>query len=376
MTAVSSAPSPRPRAAAKVGVVGCGQISGAHLRAWKKTDGFAVAGVFDLNRELAQKRAAEYGVPRIFDTVDQLLAECDVVDVCTPPHTHARLARDVLAAGRHLLIEKPVVIEVTDWEGIVAAASSSTGKLAVIHNLKFAQGVRTAKQWVDQGRIGDVIRVQREFLTSAATDRMLVGDKHWSHKLPGGRWFETLPHELYLTHWFAGPLELASVAITHTERAPSGAPADEVAITLRGERALGTIHFSAHCEVNRRVFTVQGTHGHISVDILSDQASLVTIKDGKWKRAVGQPVLAAGQTLLGAVSDRSRYGLDRLRGESPHSRVIRAFAQYVRGHGDAPTPMDEIDYVVRHGDKIGRTIDAQLRAMGVVPGSERSGEAR
>ena len=45
---------------------------------------------------------------------------------------------------------------------------------------------------VCSSRFGEVIRVQREFLTHPTTDRMLVGSAHWSHSLPGGRWFETI----------------------------------------------------------------------------------------------------------------------------------------------------------------------------------------
>ncbi len=303
--------------------------------------------------------------------MEQLVDDCAVVDVCTPPQTHAKIARTVLEAGRHLLIEKPVVIDVAEWDGLVAAIKRSNVKVAVIHNLKFAQSVRQAKAWVDAGKIGRILRIQREFLTSPSTDRMLVGDKHWSHRLPGGRWFETLPHELYLTHWFAGPMQLAGVAIASTPNAPPGAPADEVAITLRGDEALATIQFSANCESNRRVFTVQGSHGQIVVDILSDQASLITTSDARWRRAVGQPVIAAGQTLLRAVPDRSRYGWRQLRRETPHDHVIGAFGLHLLGKGPEPTPFDEVDYVVRNCDRIGRAIDAQLRELGRTPSSER-----
>jgi predicted dehydrogenase len=231
--------------------------------------------------------------------------------------------------------------------------------------------VRTAKQWVDEGRIGDIIRVQREFLTSPATDRMLVGHKHWSHRLPGGRWFETLPHELYLTHWFAGAMTPIDAAIASTPAAPPGAPADEVVLTLGGPRALATIHFSANCAANRRVFTLQGSLGQIQVDILSDLATVQTIKDARWSRAAGRPLLAAGQALLQGVGDRSRYGWRRLRGESPHVRAVKAFADYVLDRAESPTPLDEIEYVVVNCDRIGGMIDARLREIGKVPSAER-----
>lgn len=344
----------------KVGLIGCGHISPVHINAWRKAADCKLVGVFDLDKELAQKRAAEAGGARVFDSVEQLLDAVDIADVATPPQTHAKIARQVIAAGKHLVIEKPVVIDVADWDGMAAALQSSKVKLGVIHNLKFAHGPQVARKWVADGRIGRVLRIQREFLTSPRGDRMLVGDKHWSHRLPGGRWFETMPHELYLTHWFAGPLELAGVTVASTPNAPAGAPADEVSISLRGDDRLGTIHFSASCEVNRRIFTVTGTEGQIVVDILGDQATINTVHEARWKRVIGLSALAAGQAILRTIPDRVEYGLRHATKDSAHGRAIAQFARHVRGDDEAPTPFDEVDYVIRNCDKIGRAIETQL----------------
>jgi len=349
--------------ALNVGIVGCGLISAAHIKAWQKTPGFAVRGVIDTNAEQAQKRAAEYKIAEVYDRLDRLIAECDVVDVCTPPQSHAQIAQQAVAGGRHLVMEKPVVTDVADWDRLAGAVRTAGTKLCVIHNAKFLRSVQLAKRWVDEGRIGDVIRVHREFLTHASVDRMLVGEGHWSHKLPGGRWFETMPHELYLTHWFAGPLELSSVTAVRTDAAPPGARAlaDEVVVVLRGKRCIGTFQFSANCQQNRRTLTIQGTTGRIAVDMLSDFASLSTQGDSKLKRAVGGAILEAGKTLLRAAPDRGRYGIERLAGrESPHLRIIQSLGKSLLGQGEEPTPFAEVDYAIRLGDKIGREIDRQV----------------
>ncbi len=343
-----------------IGILGCGHISGAHLKAWARVPDVRVAGVFDLNRELAEKRSREFNVP-IAESLAQLIASSDVVDICTPPQTHAALASQVIAADKHLVLEKPVVTDLADWEKMVEQLKTSPSQIAVIHNMKVAEAVRQAKRWVDAGKIGTIIRIQREFLTSPAQDRMLVGDKHWSHSLPGGRWFETLPHELYLTHYFAVALPVSHVTALHTPDAPSGAPADEVLVTLKGERCIATIHFSAHCEQNRRVFTVQGTHGRIVVDILADYATLATGQDAPLRRALGGGVaFESGGGLVRWVPDRIGYGVRHAQGETPHSRIITMFANYLRGKGEHPTPFDEVDYVIRNCDRIGREIDRQL----------------
>lgn len=343
-----------------VGLVGCGVISEAHLNAWAKTAGFTVRGVLDTNREQAESRAKQFGVSRVYDRLDDLIAECDVVDVCTPPSSHARIAEQALGHQRHLVMEKPMVTDVADWQRMAKLVDGSSTKIAVIHNLKFAHAVRTAKHWVSEGRIGKVIRIQREFLTHPASDRMLVGTGHWSHKLPGGRWFETLPHELYLTHWFVGALELASVTTQCSPDAPSGAPADEVLVTMKGNDCIATFQFSASCRENRRMFTIQGTEGRIVVDLLSDFATIASMKDGTWRRAMGRTLMEAGGTLLQGAADRSRYGLQRLRGDSPHTRIIQSLAKSLIGQGEEPTPFEEVDYVVMNSDRIGREIDRQV----------------
>jgi predicted dehydrogenase len=346
----------------RVGLVGCGVIAPAHLKAWQKVKSCSVQGVFDLNRELATKRAKEFNIVTIYDTLEALIAENDIVDVCTPPQSHSQIAQQVIAAGRYLIIEKPLVTDVADWDKLVALLGDKPEKITVIHNIKFAYAIQQAKRWVEQGQIGRIIRIQREFLTSPETDRMLVGNTHWSHKLPGGRWFETLPHELYLTHYFAGPLELSGVSALHTAHAPAGAPADEVLVTLKNGGCLATIHFSANCQQNRRVFTIQGTEGTIVVDILSDFVSLTKAKDKRWRRAMGGPVLAdSGLNLLRWLPDRSQYLWRRIQGETPHATIIQAFGRYLEGNGLAPTPFAEIDYVVRNCDRIGREIDRQLQ---------------
>ena len=342
-----------------VALIGCGHIAAAHLAGWRQTKGGRVAGVFDVTRALAEKRAAEFGVDKVYRSLQEAIESCQVIDVCTPPHTHAELAEQVLTAHKHLLIEKPLVTAVADWERIKPSLTASS--ICVVHNLKFTRAIQRAKQWVDDGRIGDVIRLHRLFLTSATHDRML-GAAHWSHALPGGRWFETLPHELYLTHMFAGPLTLASVTALHTRAAIVGAPADEVCIVLAGERAISTVHYSASSQENRRSLEIFGTKGKIEVDVLSDSATLSTARDGKWRRAVGVKNLETGHRLAQAILDRADYARARIAKETPHAVLIAAFDRHLAGEEPSPTPIDEIDYVVRNCELIGREIDRAVHA--------------
>lgn len=341
----------------RVALVGCGHISQAHLRGWKRVPNCQVAGVIDVNNDLARQRADQFEVPTVYDDLDEAIAAADVVDVCTPPQTHAGIAEPVLRAGRKLVIEKPVVLTVQEWAPLRALAGDDEGAITVIHNFKFLHSVQRARAWIDEGRIGAVVSIRHEFLVSPGTDRMLA-QPHWSHTLPGGRWQETLPHSLYLTHFLAGALDYDSV--TAVPGPTAGAPATQVVVNLRGERSWGEILFSATCEQNRRVITVQGTDGRIVVDWLGDILTIDRVRDGRLARVAGRSTLEAASIALRVIPDRIGYVRRHLAHQTPHSTILSAFGRHAAGQGPTPTPLAEIEYVVRNCDVIGREIDAAV----------------
>lgn len=345
----------------KVGIVGCGVISVAHIKAWRKTESCRVAGVFDINKEMQSKRAKQFQIEKCYESIEALIEDCDVVDVCTPPQTHAEIAFKAISAGKHVVMEKPMVTDVRDWDAIEREVKINSTTITMIHNLKFSHSVQQAKKWIDQGRVGEVFSLKRQFLTSPEADRMLVGNTHWSHKLPGGRWFETLPHELYLFHFLVGPLKLEHVLALHTQQVPSRTTVDHVLITMQDEKCIATVEYSANCLMNERMLYIYGSKGSITLDLLSDYIFLSAKRDAKWKRAVGLSAIRATKALLRAIPDRSSYLIRQGRGETPHANIIKAFDNYLLGRGPIPTPVEEIDYVVRNCDLIGREIERQIQ---------------
>ncbi len=344
-----------------VGLAGAGHIAGAHLRAWRRAPGCRVAGIYDLRPEAAAARAHAFGVARVYDDLGALIADCQVVDVCTPPDTHAELARRVLDAGRHLLIEKPIVTRLDDWGPLHQRLAAAPVKAAVIHNLKYARAVQLAKRWLEAGRIGRPLRLTRYFLTSPEGDRMLAAERHWSHGLPGGRWFETLPHALYLIHYLLGPLRLAAVeAQRRGGGATPGAAAEEVLIMFSGDGCFADVHYSARCRLNKRQLVIHGETGVLTVDLLADSVALTRGRDRRWRRATGGRLADSAVQLGQWVPDRIKYLSDRLRGLDPHRRLIDAFARHLHDDGPSPTPLAEIDYVVRNSHRIGTAIERQL----------------
>src|SRR5262245_16622766 len=99
----------------KAGVVGAGVFGGNHARKYQGDGRVELVGLFDVDSERAQKLASDLGV-RAVPSIEALLADLDVITIATPPSFHAGPARAALEAGKHVLIEKPLAVDVADGE--------------------------------------------------------------------------------------------------------------------------------------------------------------------------------------------------------------------------------------------------------------------
>ncbi len=342
----------------RVGLLGCGHIADTHVRSWRRSNLATIDAVFDVNADAAAAFAARFRIPRVCASIEDLLAAVDVADDCSPPAAHLRNALAAFGMGRDYLVEKPIVLAMADLETILSAQRASGRRLCVVHNLKFNRGVEAARRWVGAGRIGSVVSLERYFLTHPSADRMLRMPNHWSLRLPGGRWMETLPHELYLTHEFVGALDLAHVVPVRAGSLPAGPTADEVSVTLRGDSAIATFHYSARCRSNVRLLVLNGTDGTVRVDILAGAAVLLPPRTGRWVRGLGADALDALTTMARVLPDRAGALRDRIDGRTPHAALIEAFARSLRDGGPSPVSVEEIAYVVRMSDEVGRMITA------------------
>jgi len=344
----------------KVGIIGCGHISDTHIKSWKKTNNSEVVSVFDVIKDLVSQKAAKYNIRNISASIEEIVGKCDVLDVCTPPKTHFDIAMKVIDAGKHLLIEKPIVTDINEWEILKKAIIEKGIKFSVLHNLKFSLAVQNAKKLINEGKIGQLIRINRYFLTHPNQDRMLLANGHWSHNLPGGRWFETMPHELYITHFFAGHSTLRGVSVITSKNALPGAKAEEVCFVLENDKCISSYHYSSKCNLNKRYIEFIGTEGVIYIDVLSDMLFIDKTVGNRSNRGFGITFKDSLARIFQAFPDRVRYLVQRNKGISPHTRIILQFDAYLQGQEESPTPIEEVDFVVRNCDVVGKEIEKEL----------------
>lgn len=139
-----------------IAIIGAGAIvEYAHLPAYRRA-GLPVAGIYDVNRERAEALAKEYAIERVHADVGDLLADgsTEVVDIAVVPWAQPDLARQALAAGKHLLCQKPLSLDLPTAQELVDRAKAVGVKLAVNQQLRFDEGLAAAREMVRRGWIG------------------------------------------------------------------------------------------------------------------------------------------------------------------------------------------------------------------------------
>lgn len=131
----------------KVGVLGAGHLGKIHLRLLNQSEKYELVGFYDPFEDNAKKVAAEFGY-RKFDTIADLIAAVDVVDIVTPTLSHHDCAVEVIKAGKHVFIEKPISNTVTEAEEIITLAKEYNVKGQVGHVERFNPAFTAVKNQI------------------------------------------------------------------------------------------------------------------------------------------------------------------------------------------------------------------------------------
>ncbi len=229
-----------------IGLVGCGGITKYHLQAYK-TAGYRVVALCDVVREAAEKRRDEfYSAAAVLTDYRKLLAmkEVEVVDVTTHPEIRAPIIADALAANKHVLSQKPFVLDLDEGERLCDLADKQGVVLAVNQNARWAPHFSYIREAVRAGLIGDIASVHCGV--------------HWDHSWVRGTPFERVHHLIlydFAIHWFDLLATLmgdqrASRVFASTVKSPS----QDIMPALMGQAAIefassqATLVFDGHSQ--------------------------------------------------------------------------------------------------------------------------------
>ncbi|MHC5055591.1 MAG: Gfo/Idh/MocA family protein [Planctomycetota bacterium] len=221
-----------PAEAAKVGVVGCGNISGAYLKNSKNYPAFEIAACADLDMERAKAKAAEHGARAC--TVEELLADEEISTVLnlTIPNGHFDVARAALEAGKHAYNEKPLAIERDEGRALVELAREKGLRLGCAPDTFLGAGGQTCRKLIDDGTIGEPVAATA-FMTCRGHESWHPSPEFY-YKAGGGPVFDMGPYYITALVNLLGPVKrvTGSARVTFPERAITSEPKNGTKITV------------------------------------------------------------------------------------------------------------------------------------------------
>ena len=288
------------------GIVGCGMIAGFHARAIQDLPGAKVVAVYTTNPENGKKIADIVGGCEIYTDYARFLKHpgLHIVNVCTPSGAHLEPAAEAAAAGKHVVVEKPLEVTLERCDALIAACERHRVKLCAIFPSRFSPANLTLRQAIAEGRFGRLTLGDTYVKWWRTQQYYDSGGWRGTWKLDGGgAYMNQAIHNVDLLYWFMGDVaEVCGVTATLAHERIEVEDVGVAALRFRNG-ALGTI------EATTAVFP-----GLLKkTEIHGDRGSVIVEQD---------------DILLWTFAD-----------ETPGDQAIRErFAQKIGGTGGASNP--------------------------------------
>lgn len=323
----------------RAAIVGTGTMGRWHAQAARRA-GSVLAAAVDTN----PGRAVGIGAASTFGSLDDALASTpvDLVHVCTPLDTHAELATKALAAGAHVLVEKPLAADGETTERLLGESESAGRLLVPAHQLLFQRGVRRVVR--NLAALGELVDVRYTAATAGAELTGLDADELVR---------DVLPHPLSL---FERLLPGSTTGSWQTARPGVG---ELRALTWAGPTTL-TIAITARGRPTRNELTVTGTRGTAHLDLFHGFAVTESGSVSRRRKAtrplhLGAATIAAASANLAARAGRRQAAYPGL------AELVVAVHAAARGTTRTPIEASETLAVARARDAIAAAAAAPTR---------------
>jgi predicted dehydrogenase/nucleoside-diphosphate-sugar epimerase len=206
----------------KVGMLGAGYILKSHATAVRGLPGVSLHMIADVALGRAKSAAAAYGFAHAAGSIEDVAAsDCDVVHILVPPAHHIAAARAMVAAGKHVFLEKPMGIDSASCAQLVEEAAAKGVQVGVNHNFLFGERYEALRAAILSGEIGRIDMIEVDWLFDLPQLRFGPFD-NWMLAAPANVLFEIAPHLLAFIHDLAGPTDIQSALAGNEATMPSG----------------------------------------------------------------------------------------------------------------------------------------------------------
>ena len=229
----------------RVGFAGAGAISQYHLVGWSDMPDAKVVAICDIDEDKARAKAQAFDIPNVYTDFRRMIEQekLDAVDIVTPVGTHAELTRIAADAGLHVSCQKPLTPTVREAEELIAYVGNRV-RFMVHENYRFRPHYVQVRQWLEQGRIGDITHARmivrsQGMIEVGKTPAFLLNRQPYLRDFKRLLIFEVLIHHLDVMRTLLGPLEVMSAQVAKVNKALAGE--DVAVILMRGRNGMTVV---------------------------------------------------------------------------------------------------------------------------------------
>lgn len=194
----------------RFGIIGLGNIAPFHAIAARAVPGGQLVAVATRTEAKARKFQAEHDAQVYYTDYRRLLErpDIDVVTICTPHYLHAHMTLEAAAAGKHVLVEKPMAITVEEADRMIAACQEAGVKLGVVFQSRFDPLAHKLKEALDEGLLGKLLLASTTMKWYRTDEYYRSGEWRgtWAQE-GGGALINQAIHCIDLLRWMAGPVK-------------------------------------------------------------------------------------------------------------------------------------------------------------------------
>ncbi len=245
------------------GLIGCGRVAPRHAQSFGEVAGARLVAVADVVESRAAHFAKDYACEMHTDHRRLLeRRDVDAVSICTPSGMHAQMAIDAMQAGKHVIVEKPMALNLRDADRMIDTAKSTGVKLCVVLQNRYNPPMQDLRRVVDEGRLG-------RLLLGNATVRWYRPQEyyedgwHGTWAMDGGALMNQSIHHIDALQWLMGEVEsvfaYTATLAHHIEAEDTGVVAIRFKSGALGTVEGSTITFPQNLEGSVAIFGERGS---------------------------------------------------------------------------------------------------------------------
>jgi len=358
----------------RIGIIGCGKIADAHASQIQRIEGSEIVGVCDREELMAKQLAERFAIKGHFSDLRRFFDEGrpDVVHITTPPQTHFDLARQALARGSHVYVEKPFALNAGEAEELLEFAKQKGLKATVGHDLQFSHSARRMRQLVKEGWLGGrPVHMESSYCYNFGeggyAKALLADREHWVRKLPGKLLQNVISHGVariaehlstaspqVIVHGFISP-QLKQIGESEI--------VDELRVVISEEsRTTAYFTFSSQMRPALNQFRIYGPRNGLILD--HDTETVIRLRGTKYKSYAEHfisPVIFARQYLGNTCRNMRSFLAREFQMKGGMKSLIEAFYRSITDDAPLPIPYREILLTTRIMDSIFAQIAARAQ---------------